>query len=418
MKKLIAAFVIALCAAGAVFSQELKMSISGEVKTGIFWYAEDVAGQERTPNSDGAFVHNSDENDWFEILQSPDSYSNLKDYHQGRFRVNFNIEKGNIGAKFRFETTSWASGASTANWGYAFLYGNFFDEQFRVSAGKLGDSSWGTGDPYLEDKELDTTMGIRFEYMPLFAPGLNVGFVLNDWNTTAPSTAEFTDLLAETVLGLSYTHEYFHLRFAYRLDSEADTTKTIAYAEDQGGMLVYRLEERVIQRYLPGFQIWANGYFEELGHEQKNLLRGKNRLYAQYDPDNFTARLRLGYNIINTLQTDQPIDKSRQYFSVGADFYYKLFHNLLNVGLAFDFAKDFGADSVVSDSYLHWYIEPQIRLNLGNGIYLAFVYRYLDDFYKLDFSKFNREPPAYLYTDYECVNTKTHQVNLRAVFTF
>jgi len=417
MKKLTAAFVVALCAAGVVFSQEeLTMSISGEVKTGIFWYAEDVVGQARTPSSDGAFVHNSDENDWFEILQNPDRYTNLKDNQQGRFRVNFNIEKGILGAKFRFETTSWAGGASAANWGYAFLYGNFFDEQFRVSAGKLGDSPWAIGDPYLLDKELDTTMGIRFEYMPLFAPGLNVGFVLNDWNTTAPSTAKFTDLLQETVLGLSYTHDYFHLRLAYRMDSEADTTKTIAYAEDQGGMLVYRLEERILRQYLPDFQIWANGYFEEIGHKQKNLLRGKNRLYVQYDPDNFTARLRFGYNVVNTLQLKYNLDKPRQYFSAGADFYYKLFNDLLNVGMAFDFAKDFGADGVASDSYLHWYIEPQARLNLGNGIYLALVYRYMDDFYKLELLNLNTT--TLRYTDYKCINTKTHQVNLRAVFTF
>jgi len=420
MKKLIAAFVIALCAIGAVFSQELDLSISGEVKTGIFWYMEDVAGQRRTAYSDGAFIHNSDENDWFDILQGPDRYSPLKD-QQGRFRVNFQIEKGILGAKFRFETTSWTSGASLANWGYAFLYGNFFNDQLRVSAGKLGDSPWGTGDPYLKEKELDTTMGIRFEYMPSFAPGLNIGFALNDWNTTASNTAKVTDLLTETVLGLSYTHEYFHLRFAYRLDSEADKNKAITtYVSDGGAMLVYRLEERIIQQYLPDFQIWADGYFEELGNGQKNLLRGKNRLYVQYDPANFTARLRFGYNIINALQLGYNLDKSRQYFSAGADFYYKFFNDFLIAGLAFDFATDFGSKdaNVVSDSYLHWYIEPQLRLNLGSGIYLAFVYRYLDDFYKLDFSKYSRQPPKQWYTDYDCVNSTTHQINLRAVFTF
>jgi hypothetical protein len=262
------------------------------------------------------------------------------------------------------------------------------------------------------EKELDNTMGIRFEYMPAYLPGLNIGFVLNDWNTTVKSGAVFKDLLQESVLGLSYTHDYFHLRFAWRLDSDGD--EDLKYNTDNGHMMVYRLEERVLKNYLPGMQIWATGYFEELLSGDENDITAENRLYIQYDPDNFTAELRLGYNFVNlrplgyTIDDDLiPLESSWRYFFVWPSFYYKLFDNFLSVGAAFEFAKCFGSDIVVSDSFLYWYVEPEIRLNIGSGTYLALVYRYQEDFLALD-----RE------NHFSPFNSKSHWANLRVVFTF
>ena len=310
-----------------------------------------------------------------------------------------------------------------ANWGYAFLYGSFFDNQLKFSVGKMGDSPWALDDADFE-KELDTTIGMRFEYMPFFVPGLNIGFVLNDWNTTVSGDLSFKDLLMESVLGLSYTHDYFHLRFAYRLDSEADKDGPIGYDLDQGGRLLYHVEEHIIGNYLPNFNIWASGYFEELGNKDKNMVSAKNKLYAQYAPDNFTAQLCLGYDIVNTRALNYDIDKNRQYFSVRPSFFYKLFDNFLNIGVTGEFAKDFGKDKIVSKSYLHWYVEPQVRVNLGINAYLSFVYRYQDDFYKLNINTSYdmidvTDPSTWIkHTTYECVNAKTHWINLRAVFTF
>jgi len=399
---------MALCIGnGVVFAQGLDMAISGEVKTGLFWFSNDTGKD----HIEGAFIHNSDDNIWIEKPK----YTDLR-HEQGLFRLNFQIGKENLGAKFRFQTTGWPSGGtSEANWGYAFLYGNFFNDQLRFSVGKLGDSPWGLNEQDFE-KELDSTMGMRFEYMPFFIPGLNIGFVLNDWNTKVSGETPIIDLLQETVLGVSYTHDYVHVRFAFRFDSEADNNDRLTYVTDQGSMLVYRLEERIIQNFLQGFQIWASGYFEDLGNKDKNMLSATNYLYINYEPDNFLSGIRLGYNIVNLQLLDYNIENSRQYFSVRPGFYYKLFDNLLNIGLACEFAKDFGDGKVVAADYMHWYIEPMLKLNMSSNAYLAFVYRYQDDNYKLELSE--RDDKTYKFTKYSCVNSKTHWVNLRAVFTF
>jgi len=409
MKKLVAVVVMVICVGGAVFAQGLDMAISGEVKTGLFWFSNNIEGSEESPQ--GAFIHNSEDNIWVEIPE----YKDLR-YEQGLFRLNFQIGKENIGARFRFQTTGWPSGGtSEANWGYAFLYGNFFNDQLRFSVGKLGESPWGLNEKDFET-ELDSTMGLRFEFLPSFLPGLNIGFALNDWNTQVSGETSIIDLLQETVLGLSYTDDYFHARFAFRLDSEADSNDRLSYVTDQGSMLVYRLEERMLHKYLSGFQVRASGYFSDIGNKDKNMLSATNYLYIDYEPEIISAGLRVGYNVINLQLLDYNIDNSRQYFSIRPSFYFKLFDDLLHVGLAGEFAKDFGDGKVAADNYLHWYIEPMIKLNMSSNAYLAFVYRYQDDNYKLELS--NRDENTYKFTDYSCINSKTHWVNLRAVFTF
>ena len=416
MKKLITVMLAVFCAASAVFSQEsaeLQLSISGEARTGFFaWSKEkDVYTSDDKNNQtgetlpdEGADIHNSESDNWMGYGRLDTKRGNS----QGLYRLNFQIEKGNIGAKFRFEMSDFSTG--TVHWAYAFLYGNFFDDQFRASAGKLGQSPWGTAEPDL-DRELDTTVGMRFEYLPFFVPGLELGFVLNSWNSAIPGgvTATVQDLLGETVLGVSYTHELFHARFSYRLDSEADKQSA---DRDQGGRMAYRVEERVLGNYLPGLQIWNVGYFEEIGNKAEHMLTGTNYLYAQYDPGDFTARLRLGYDIIDVrlLPNGSRAGKSRQWFSVQPSFYYKFFNNLLNAGLTFEFAKDFGDGLVSPAPYLSWYIEPQIKVNIDQGFYIALVYRYHDEFYQLD----NQNDPV----NPEPFNSRTNWVNLRAVFTF
>ncbi|MDR2479929.1 MAG: hypothetical protein LBD48_11530 [Treponema sp.] len=417
MKKLIVAALAAFCAVSAVFSQEsteLQLFISGEAKTGFFVWAKekDVHTSDDFNNQtgetlpdEGADIHNSELDNWMGYKR----LDSLRGVNQGLYRLNFQIEKGNIGAKFRFEMSDFTTG--TVNWAYAFLYGSFFDDQFRAAAGKLGQSPWGTAEPDM-DRELDTTVGMRFEYLPFFVPGLELGLVLNNWNTAIPggTTATVTDLLAETVLGVLYTHELFHARFSYRFDSEAD--KVGGTDRDQGGRMAYRVEERVLGNYLPGLQIWNVGYFEEIGNKAAHMLTGTNYLYTQYEPGDFTARLRLGYDIIDVkrLPNGGQADKSRQWFSVQPSFYYKFFNNLLNAGLSFEFAKDFGDGLVSGAPYLSWYIEPQIKVNIDQGFYIALVYRYHDEYYQMDIQNDPANPEPF--------NSRTHWVNLRAVYTF
>jgi hypothetical protein len=152
--------------------------------------------------------------------------------------------------------------------------------------------------------------------------------------------------------------------------------------------LLYRVEERVLQNYLQGMQIWANGYYQGIAGEKGLVFY--NWLYLQYAPDAFTAQIRVG---LDAAQAD------RQVLHVRPSFYYNLFDKLVTTGLAFYFCQDFGSKYSEGSPYQYWRIEPQIRLNLANT-YLALVYSYRNE-----------------YTAQDLI-TETNWVNLRVVFTF
>ncbi|MDR2479928.1 MAG: hypothetical protein LBD48_11525 [Treponema sp.] len=388
MKQVIVIIGIALCISGAVFPDEkaeTSIIIGGELKTGLFWYDRtqyDRYGE--YGNASGGFIHNGEDTNW---IQGTTDYDVFKG-QPGRFRLNFQVDHGNIGTKFRFEAS--ATDISAANppvkLSYAFTYGYFLERQLKISAGKMGDSPWGTGGPEMW-RELDTRIGLRFELIPAFIPfikpgQLNLGMVLNDIDSGRDSVLQssngsrgvyFYDLMRESVIGLAYYNDWFLLRAAYRLDSEADG--------ERGEKLIYRIEERVLGHWIPGLQIFANGYVEGLnspltpdeeaaGVDPKDMVSTTDWLYIQYAPEWFTSQLRMG---ISASSPDQG-----QYY-IRASFYYNLFNNLISAGPAFEFAQDYGPNMKGTGGYLRWYIEPMIRFNFAAGSYAALVYRFQDD---------------------------------------
>jgi len=52
--------------------------------------------------------------------------------------------------------------------------------------------------------------------------------------------------------------------------------------------------------------------------------------------------------------------------------------------------------------YNYWFLEPQIKVNIGNSAYLAFVYRYISGIYESHVHK----------------DQKTHWFNLRVCYSF
>ncbi|MDR2477511.1 MAG: hypothetical protein LBD18_06980 [Treponema sp.] len=418
MKQLIAIIFIALFITGAVFSQEkpaeTTITIGGELKTGLFWYDRtqyDADGE--YGNSTGGFIHNGEDTDW---AKGTTDYNVFKD-QPGRFRLNFQVDHGNIGTKFRFEAA--AVDISSANppikLSYAFAYGYFLNRQVKISAGKMGDSPWGTGGPEMW-RELDTRVGLRFELIPAFLPfikhgQLNLGMVLNDIDSGRDSVLQtsngsrgvyFYDLMKETVVGLSYYNDWFLLRGAYRLDSEADG--------ERGEKLIYRVEERALRHLVPGLQIFANGYVEGLnsaltpdeetaGVNPKDMIYTTDWLYIQYAPEWFTTQLRMG---ISTRNPDEG-----QYY-IRASFYYNLFNNLISIGPAFEYAQDYGPNMKGIDGYLRWYIEPMVRFNFASGSYAALVYRFQNDVETWN-------PTS---GDNTTLRTLTNWVNFRVVLTF
>jgi hypothetical protein len=333
-----------------VFAQERQFTIDGEAKTGFIWYK----------NEDGL---NDAEEDI--IMGNKDDAGNF----QGRFRLNMEYlnESGFMGFKVRLNFESWGQTniRIPQEIPYAFGYGNFFEDQLTLSVGILGSSPWGTGGPEMW-KELEKSGGgMRFEYKPFFAPGLNAGVVFNYFDFPREAAGEtditFWEILRESVLGISYTHELFMARFAYRLDSEMD--QRIRGAKD-GDDLLYRIEERAIQNYLPGFQVWALGYANGLGTPDFFM---ENWIFAEYAPDLFTAQIRLGMDFYET----------RTELKVRPNFYWNFFDSLLVVGVMFQYSQDFGEGKMHPGSpFYNMMVEPKVQVNFSPNAYFAFAYNW------------------------------------------
>jgi len=336
---------------------------------------------------------------------------------EGRFRLDLHLKDDDLkmGIKVRFQQEVWM-GNNPPGWDYAYVYGNFFNDQFGLIVGMLGDSPWAAGfmpvpvgiSPSYMLTELDKQFGFRAEIKPTIVPGLNFGFVLNNFNNRIPKeyAESLMDILLESVVGIAYTDDFFHGSLAYRLDSGYDKT---AKGEDEGADLMYRLEEKILDKFIEGFSISANGWLRGLGIDSsdKELVNFQNWLYIDWAPDDFSSQLYFGFHT----------GKDRQEIYAGLSFYYNIFP-WLSAGLAGKYYENFGNNKVfdiyavkrvvngdeVSLSPLAiqrlWSIEPQVRANLSSSSYFALVYSY---------------EYGYLFPDGD---RKTQVLNLRTVFTF
>jgi len=427
MKRIAVVLFIALAATGVLFAQEIV--VSGELKTGFYTEQETIGSLD--PVAKGGMTNNDG-----------DSGS-----HEGRLRLDFHFAYQNVGVKVRFQIEPEGMDTFVPMWNYAYVYGNLFDEQLTISAGILGNSPWGTGGPrlrtdpesreYLSYNDLsgdvyianEGLMGIRFEYKPVFIPGLNVGFVLNRPDQVAVDINEqsFGDVLGESVIGVAYEHDLFAVRLGYRFDSDADKYKN---NKNEGARLTYRLEERVIQNKIEGMQIWLNGVYKGIEEELFDIPAGKgtvkvgsggyfiNWLYWLWDTDNFTAKLDLGFSTYQAYQFNILRPEKRQEYQsleVLPGFYYKLFDNLLQIGLGLGFGIEMGTGKTYKESpYQYLAIEPQIRLNLGSGAYVAAVYTYTDKY-----AWWNKDAMSTIQDGVkEGDKSVKHAINIRAVYAF
>ena len=359
----------------SVFAQGL--TLSGEAKTGIFWQQIEDS---RNPPKVTASIHSQDD----------------AGNYEGRFRLNMDYanDTNTLGFKMRIQWQAWTGAwvedaremrTIPENWPYAFGYGNFFNNQLTMSIGKLGSSSWGTGGPEMwKELEAGRSGGVRFEYKPGFISEeygkLNVGFVLNgpDSYTDAGMTRdpEILDILKESVIGVSYTHNLFLIRFAYRLDSELDM-RLRGTEGVEGDDFIYRVEERALRNIIPGFQIWALGFIQGVGSDSgKGFFEHKNWLFIQYAPRNYTAQLRFGYEGSD----------DRNVAFVKPNFYYKFFNGLIEAGGLFGYAQDFGAKAYVGSPYSYIEAVPKIQINFAPGAYTALEY-----YWKMEYAY--RTPP-------------------------
>jgi hypothetical protein len=373
MKKIVILLLAITLSASAAFAEGL--TLSGEVKTGVYWERKEIRDE-----------LNPEVNPVVTTIKMHSQNDDAGNY-EGRFRLNMDYinEANTLGFKSRIQWEDWTNEKQIPEvWPYAFGYGNFFDNQLTMSIGKLGGSPWGTGGPEMW-KELEATRsgGVRFEWKPAFDESygrLNIGFVLNgpDSYTDAGTTREYTlvDVLKESVIGVSYTHDYFMIRGAYRLDSEQDI-RNRGTSGKEGDDVVYRVEERVIQKALPGFQIWALGYITGVGAEKEDFIEYKNWMFIQYAPQTFTAQLRFGYEG----------SSDRSILSAKPNFYFKFFGGLIEAGALFGIAQDYGAKIYPDSPYSYIEVEPKLQINFAQGAYTAFVYNY-----KLEYA-YRTDPP-------------------------
>jgi hypothetical protein len=371
MKIFFAVFAAVVLTAAPALTQEFDFS--GEVRTGVYWKSEQEGDAEAVSKAE---IHNTDD----------------AGTDEGRLRLNFHYQRNNIGVKIRFQETQWGNGSPTWSGSFpiAHAYGNFLNDQLLVSAGRLGYSPWAMGG----DEgwtELDAAVGIRTEIKPAPIPGLNIGFVLNEWNNAGVTDGDrnIGSLLQESVLGASYDHGYFGLRFAYRLDSKGDKDNTSSGSVEEvneGEELIYRLEEQTLKNLLPGFRVWANGHYQHINSPLE--LAAVNWLYVQYAPDPFTAQLRFGY---------QTAGKKKILHAKGS-FYYNIL-SFLSAGALVAYAQDYEIETSPGSPFSAWHVEPKVKVNLS-GFYVEFVYHYGSEYVRQDVEK------------------KTNWINLRLVYTF
>ena len=438
MRKIAGVLLYASFAAGLLFAQELN--VSGEMKTGFYMETEKIGNLDS--RAKGGMRNNDGDSGTAE----------------GRIRLNFDFSYENMGLRIRFQIDPDGTDAFRPTWNYAYAYGNLFGDQFTVSAGILGNSPWGTGGPELKQEletrikstgknklsgevfaETEGLMGIRFEYKPSFLSGLNLGFVLNQPDQTVKKSTKdqtFGELLQESIIGAAYEHEYFAARVGFRFDSDVDKYNSIN--KDEGGRLTYRLEEKILNTFVDGMQVWLNGYYYGIGaekfdqmifvgydpndgselYEPRKVSGGSysiNWLYWVWDNENFLARFNTCLSIYQTYFNTTSIPNLRQKYQsleFKPAFYYKFLGNTLQAGLGLGFGLEFGPGKTYSKApYQYISIEPQVRLNIGSNTYLSLLYNFTDSY-------------AYPDNDYEGDKilrgdkSQKHWINLRAVYTF
>ena len=365
MKKLIIIFLVVVIAG---ISSAQTFVIDGEAKTGIFWQETINRMAEETDYSrigDGVRLHSRD-----------DAGGN-----DGRFRINmkYTDASGYLGFQARLNWEQFNNApVNGPNWSYAYAWGSFFKDQFLLSLGKLGNSPYGSGGPEMwRELEITHFAGMRFEWKPNFFPGdLNLGLVINWIDDIADAGMDreptIWDPLLESVFGLSYTNDWFHIRGAYRLDSELDqgAARSGLDIKKEGTKAVYRVEEYVLKNLAPklNMSVWALGEFIGIASENPEIcFRSRNWFFYQYAPGNLITQARFGLEATGLKKEGfiRPVIS------------YKFINGLLEPRLEGTYAFDLSEEREWPDSkYLYYQLKPMLQVNFAPGAYVALEYFY------------------------------------------
>jgi hypothetical protein len=374
MKKLLAFSIAFTLLAAAVFAEN-GLAISGDVKTGL-----NVSNLNTSKEGDTDLVA--------QVKNSDDAGT------PGRVRINFVYTKDNFQLKWRTQANGSEGGLVTTLdnvFAYAYAMGDFFDNQFRLSLGKIdGDKPWETGGDEIWGS-VETLSGARFEFKPNAVKGLNVGFMLPAVYKSAVKDAagtvvtkaspfELGEYFSELRFGARYENDAIDARVGFQLDGEGDE----AALAQAGAKLVYRLNLKLLDSIIPGFSLWANGLVEGIGTVDgvpDSKFNAQEWLYIKFVKDNLTgAALRLGLQHWGEKHTEKDIYDTEWIPGTVMGIYikpvvtYKIVDwaelgltaraDLYTYESAYDEAAMF--DKIT--------VEPSVKFDLGNGASIKPVY--------------------------------------------
>ncbi|MDR1399361.1 MAG: hypothetical protein LBJ41_05515 [Treponema sp.] len=353
MRKIMTVLLLAALVTGSVFAED-GLAISGEVKTGLNISKDgddDVVA--RVKNSDDAGT-------------------------PGRIRFNFVYTKGNIQFKWRFQLREAGDKFDEQNTSdfvaYAYALGDFFDDQFRISLGKIGgDSPWETsGDEIWAN--VDNIQGARFEFKPAFLSSLNVGMALGAKN----NAYKLEDYLQEFIFGARYENDAIDTRLGFALDGPGDGTD----GEPDGSTLVWRLNAKFVGSAVPDLSVWLNGQVKGIGgtvkdtnynNKEESRLATDEWLYIKYAPNPWDAALRLGLHTFDGTSAKQTTLNVKPVFNYKFNDW--LSANLyVNAELLLGYKEGIKIDD--EDPVLFDTIEvgPKLTFDLGSGASIATAY--------------------------------------------
>ena len=190
MKRLIIVFLLISILVGGAFAQ---VSFSGEVHAGI--QLERLYGSDETITADS------------------------REKNAPFFDFAVTVMREDYGARLdtTFQATDDPAGAGHFTLNGIFGWVNFWDNQIRLTMGRISDAAWVANiDADLRELQLDDITGFRVEYQtPL--PGLSVGMAV-------PTDGhDFEGTMRRLIFGANYIHPMFSAVFAYDLSSNVSS---------------------------------------------------------------------------------------------------------------------------------------------------------------------------------------------------
>jgi hypothetical protein len=197
--------------------------------------------------------------------------------------------------------------------------------------------------------------------------------------------------LAEIAWGIAYTNDYIDISFALRPDGNGDGEYNSASPigptnGEKGGNIQWRANPKIINKLVPAFSVWANGYVTGLpigvpadDISPNNEGRSESYLYTVFKTGNFEAKLTTGLFTFNSYNT--PIAPGVVYWVQNDDAELllkpRVTYNITPliaasmeapITLALSYGDDYKIDGKDPKAFSKLVLEPKIAISLPGAI--------------------------------------------------